>query len=75
MKTEQNTDDNEVTYRYNPTADIFIQHDFSPEENKNAAIPERLSLQRGNVFFSVRYLEIKMLVVSVFTLTSNSSVR
>lgn len=36
--------DQETTHRYNPTADIFIQNDFSPKQNKHTAIPEWLSL-------------------------------
>lgn len=40
---EPNTFQSE-TYRYDPTADVFIQDDFSPNENEHTAIPERLSL-------------------------------
>lgn len=39
-----------ATYRDDPTADVFIQDDFGPEQNKHAAIPERLSLRKGSRF-------------------------
>lgn len=35
-----------VTYRNHPAADIFIQTDFSPNQNINTAVPEGLGLRR-----------------------------
>lgn len=42
--------DEEATYRYKPTADVFIQNYFAPKENKHTTIPERLSLWKVNRF-------------------------
>lgn len=42
--------DQEVTYRYNPTADIFIQDDFCPKQKEHTAIPEGLSLWKRQGF-------------------------
>lgn len=36
--------DPEATYRYDPTADIFIQSEFGPNQDKHIAIPEGLHL-------------------------------
>lgn len=40
----------EATYRYNPAADVFIQTNFSPKQNKHTAIPEWLSLWKGQLY-------------------------
>lgn len=40
----------EATYRYNPAADVFIQTNFSPKQDKHTAIPERLSLWKGQFY-------------------------
>lgn len=32
------------TYRYHPAADVFVEDDFGPDEDKHTAVPEGLGL-------------------------------
>ena len=57
-----------ATHRDDPAADIFVEDDFSPEQDEHAAIPEGLSLRSSRV----PHMRENPSLLTSLTLTLNS---